>query len=103
MRCTTNHGSMIRDLVRELTFSWFNIHAEVVDGETQADRILWCVRELSVRDESHLAHLASYHWDELLTALPQDLRFGFREFAKDLLWSPEGFQGGIPRGPWVIS
>lgn len=88
MRCITNHGSLIREIASRLSTSWSYNHYMVQDGVTQADRAYWCVRELSVRDESRLAHLTAYHWDELLSELPQEMRHGYREFAKDVRWAP---------------
>jgi hypothetical protein len=100
--CPTNHGSMIRGIIDDLTFSWINIHRGLGDGETQADRFRWCILELSVSDESRLAHFAVYHWDELLAKLPQDLRYGFREFAREMDWTSSDARYTFTRAPWVI-
>jgi hypothetical protein len=102
MRCTTNHGSLIRQLVNNLEFSWINIHRFRLD-ETQADRFFWCVREMSEVDESRLAHFTAYHWEEFLTALPQEMRHGYREFALQVQWFPGTEAYALMRAPWVIS
>jgi len=101
MRCPTDHGSLIRVLANALEFSWNNIHG-VRDGEDQADRVYWCVRELSIREESRLAHVTTYHWEELLTALPQYMRHGYREFADQVLWSPKWALKFPCRAPWFV-
>lgn len=81
MKCQSNHGPDIRGISDEVFWFWTEVHNQVLDGETQANRFRRCVRELTDAAERQLRHLAVHHLPELLTVLPQDIRYGAWEWA----------------------
>lgn len=71
-----------RDLIPSLDFSWTEIHNEVIEGEAQADRLMWCLLDLSRHDFRVVKEGLMWHFVELWKEFPRHMQYAVWEYAK---------------------
>lgn len=88
--CSNYNLEYARDLIPAIEFSWTEVHNEVVDGEKPADRLQWCLLDLSRDDYQVIKDGLMWRLEELWKEFPRYMQYAVWEFAERV--GEEGYE-----------